>query len=100
MNDRKVMKQILLATTLALTLIVFSPFARGQTAVEAWAQRYHEADAIENIPRAIAVDSSGNAITTGFSRDTNGFKHWVTIAYSNSGAPLWTNRYHRAGNFL
>jgi hypothetical protein len=93
------MKHILLATTLALTLIAFLPLARCQTAVEAWAQRYHEADAIENIPRAIAVDSSGNAITTGFSRDTNGLKHWVTIAYSSSGAPLWTNRYHGPEDF-
>ena len=99
MTDWKLMKQILLATTLALPLIVSSPFARCQTAVEAWAQRYHEADAFENVPRAIAVDSNGNAIATGFSRDTNGFKHWVTIAYSSSGAALWTNRYHGPGDF-
>ena len=80
MTNWKLMKQILLATTLALTLIIFSPFARGQTAVEAWAQRYHEADAIENRPLAIAVDNTGNAVVTGTSMDTNGFKQWVTIA--------------------
>jgi hypothetical protein len=95
------MKQIIFATTLALTLIVSSPFARGQTAGEPWAQRYHEAASDDNRPLAIAVDSSGNAIVTGSSTDTNFFdlKHWVTIAYSSAGAPLWTNRYHGPGGF-
>jgi hypothetical protein len=92
------MKQIWL-TTLVLTLVVSSPFGHSQTAVEAWVQRSHEADAIENLPRAIAVDSGGNAIVTGSSMDTNGFKHWVTIAYASSGAPLWTNRHHGPGEF-
>ena len=95
------MKQILLATTLALTVIVSSPFGRGQTAVEAWVQRYQEADSDDSRPLAIAVDSSGKAIVTGYSRDTNYFdlKHWVTIAYSSVGAPLWTNRYRGPGSF-
>ena len=95
------MKQILLATTLVLTLVVSSPFGRGQTAVEAWVQRHHEAESDDNRPLAIAVDSSGNAIVTGSSTDTNffNFKHWVTIAYSSSGAPLWTNRYHGPVDF-
>ena len=101
MIDWKLMKQILRAMILALTLIVSSPFARSQTAVEAWAQRYHEAESDENRPLAIAVDSSGNAIVTGSSTDTNFFdlKHWVTIAYSSLGAPLWTNRYRGPGDF-
>ena len=42
----------------------------------------------------------GNAVVTGTSMDTNTFKHWVTVAYSNSGAPLWTNRYHGPGEFF
>jgi hypothetical protein len=90
------MKQILRAMILALSLVVSSPFGHGQTAVEAWVQRHSEAGSLENLPRAIAVDSSGNAIVTGSSTDTNAFdlKHWVTIAYSSSGAPMWTNRYH------
>jgi hypothetical protein len=95
------MKQSLLATILVLTLVVSSPFGRGQTAVEAWVQRYHEAGSGEDRPLAIAVASNGNAIVTGTSRDTNFFdlKHWVTIAYSTSGAPLWTNRYRGPGDF-
>jgi hypothetical protein len=95
------MKQILLATTLVMTLIVSSPCPRCQTAIEAWVQRYHEAESDDNRPLAIAVDSSGNAIVTGSSTDTNFFdlKHWVTIAYSSVGAPLWTNRYHGPGGF-
>ena len=95
------MKRILLATILGLTLIVAAPFGHAQTTVEAWVQRYHEAASSENRPLGIAVDSSGNAIVTGSSTDTNFFdlKHWVTIAYSSSGAALWTNRYHGPGGF-
>ena len=54
------MKYILLATILALTLTASSPFALGQTAVEAWVQRYDETNAIEATPRTIVVDSMGN----------------------------------------
>jgi hypothetical protein len=95
------MKQILRAMILAMSLVVFSPCGHGQTAVKAWVQRYHEAESDENRPLAIAVDSSGNAIVTGASTDTNYFdlKHWVTVAYSSSGAPMWTNRYHGTGGF-
>jgi hypothetical protein len=95
------MRPILFPTTLALTLVISSPFGRGQTAVEAWVQRHSEAASLENLLRAMAVDSSGNAIVTGASTDTNAFdqKYWVTIAYSSSGAPLWTNRYHGPGGF-
>src|SRR5262249_33773115 len=44
----------------------------------------------------IAVDKNGNVFVTGSSRTSNvGFSadDYVTIAYSNSGVPLWTNRY-------
>ncbi len=48
---------------------------------------------------AIAVDGSGNAFVTGSSLDTNFVNSdWVTIKYSNSGLPLWTNRYNGPGN--
>jgi hypothetical protein len=101
MTDWKLMKRILLVLNLAVTLVVSSPCGHGQTVVEAWVQRYHEAESNENRPLAIAVDSSGNAIVTGSSTDTNAFdfKHWVTIAYSSLGAPLWTNRFHGPGDF-
>jgi uncharacterized delta-60 repeat protein len=43
-------------------------------------------------PRAIAASVTGDVFLTGVSWDgTNFFSS--TVAYSNSGAPLWTNRY-------
>jgi hypothetical protein len=36
----------------------------------------------------MAVDSAGNVFVTGYNDQTYG-----TVAYSNSGGPLWTNRF-------
>lgn len=93
------MKHIFLAASLVLILIVSRPSSHAQTPTEVWAQRFHEPDAIENRALAIAVDSKGNSIVTGTAMDTNGFKQWITLAYSSVGAPLWTNRYHGLGTF-
>jgi hypothetical protein len=41
--------------------------------------------------RAVAVDASGNVFVTG--RAGLDFIGYLTIAYSNTGVPLWTNRY-------
>src|ERR1043166_3576702 len=101
MTDWKLMKQFLLATTLALMLTVFSTGGHTQAAAQIWVERHHEAQSDENRPLAIAVDGNGNAIVTGSSTDTNFFhlKYWVTIAYSRAGVPLWTNRYHGPADF-
>ena len=51
----------------------------------------------DDYARAVAVDSSGNVIATGDSwNDT--VQEYATIAYSEAGAPLWTNRYHTPGS--
>jgi len=47
---------------------------------------------------AIGVDGNGNAIVTGSSYGDGTGSDLVTISYSPSGIPLWTNRYNGAAN--
>jgi uncharacterized delta-60 repeat protein len=65
--------------------------------VALWTNRYdgpaHDTDEAQ----AIAVDGSGNVIVTGNSTVTNG-SDYVTIKYSNTGVPVWTNRYNGPAN--
>ena len=65
--------------------------------VPLWTNRYN-GPGVGSAARAIAVDSSGNVIVTGSSEAANGRHDYATVAYSNSGVPLWTNRYNGLGN--
>lgn len=47
-------------------------------------------------PAAVALDKNGNVFVTGQSYGTNAQVNFATIAYSNNGAPLWTNRFSAA----
>lgn len=48
--------------------------------------------------RAVAVDSGGNVIVTGQSYRDFVTSDVVTVAHSNGGIPLWTNRYNGPAN--
>src|SRR5207248_10562432 len=68
--------------------------------VPLWTNRYDGPANLTDFVTAIAIDSSDNVIVTGCSANSfpNGgccFGDWgyATVAYSNSGVPLWTNRY-------
>jgi hypothetical protein len=43
------------------------------------------------------VDGDGNVLVTGYAEGNN-YADYATLKYSNSGVPLWTNRYNGAGN--
>jgi hypothetical protein len=63
-----------------------------------WTRRYKGPGTGEEIPFAIAVDNSGNVFVTVLSSGASGSSDYATIAYSNSGVPLWTNRYNGPAN--
>jgi hypothetical protein len=55
----------------------------------------------QSAPRAIAADSSGSVFVSGYSLkrlDSFSSSDYLTIAYSNAGAPLWTNWYNGSSN--
>jgi hypothetical protein len=46
----------------------------------------------------MAIGAAGTVVVTGTSRGSNTWNDWATIAYSQEGVPLWTNRYDGPGN--
>jgi hypothetical protein len=62
-----------------------------------WTNRY-SGPATNGAGTAIAVDSNGHVLVTGYSQGTSSGFDYATIAYSNAGVPLWTNRYNGPGN--
>jgi len=63
-----------------------------------WTRRYNGPANGDDRAGAIAVDADGNIFVTGYSVGSGGYHDYVTIAYSGSGMPLWTNRYNGPAN--
>jgi len=68
-------------------------FARAQAPVQAWVQ-YYAGTASTNgaSPGCIGLDTNGNVFVSGSSWNGSNYG-FSTLAYSNNGAPLWTNRF-------
>jgi hypothetical protein len=64
---------------------------RYSTNGSTWSRTYNRGSSDQ--ARAVAADNEGNAIITGGADGDI-----VTIKYSSTGAPLWTNRYNGPGN--
>src|SRR5438876_8730738 len=63
-----------------------------------WTRRYNGPGNLGEVARGIVVERSGNVFVTGGSDGIGGLEDYATIAYSNAGALLWTNRYNGPGN--
>jgi hypothetical protein len=69
--------------------------------VPLWTNRYNGPGNGSDAASALVVDRSGNIYVTGKSDGINYNIDYATIAYSNAGVPLWTNRYDGAvGGFF
>ncbi len=65
-----------------------------------WAVRYNNWTQNGNDTAvAMVLDDSSNVYVTGVSAGTNGYMDYLTIKYSNSGVPIWTQRFNGAGNW-
>lgn len=69
----------------------FATLAYSGSGVPLWTNRYAGPGSAEDIACGVAVDHEGTVYVTGVSPDPLG--SWVTIAYSRTGVPLWTNHY-------
>ena len=58
-----------------------------------WTNRYDGPASGNDYAVAIGVDSNGNVFVTGYSANGEFINDYATVAYSNGGLPLWTNRY-------
>ncbi len=66
--------------------------------VPLWTNRYNGPVNGTDVPHALAVDSQGQVVVTGYSLDTGVNKDYAIVAYSSAGVALWTNRYNGPGN--
>src|SRR5437762_5911351 len=83
---------------LALIVVTFRTQVYGQGGIPLWTNTYN-VPANRTSASAIAVDSSGNVFVSGVAPKTpGGLLDYVTIGYSGSGVPLWTNRYDGPGS--
>ena len=75
----------------------YATVAYSPTGTQLWVRRYNGPGNSQDWPHAIAVDNAGNVFVTGESYAANGDIDFATVAYSNTGTPLWTNRYNLSG---
>lgn len=97
------MKVVAKSLTAVVALIVagfagVAPSAHGQGGVPLWTNRFVGPTSGYNPGIAEAVDGNGNVFVTGYRVGNNGKNDYVTLAYSNSGVPLWTNYYNGPAN--
>jgi hypothetical protein len=76
----------------------YATVAYSNTGIPLWTNRFNGAANSYDFASAIAVDRSNNVFVTGRSVGSSFVSEYTTIKYSNSGMPLWTNRYAESGN--
>ena len=76
----------------------YATIAYSSVGLPLWTNRYNGLGNGNDYANSIAVGSNGNVYVTGYSSDASGSSDYVTIDYSSTGQPLWTNRYNGPEN--
>jgi hypothetical protein len=71
----------------------YATVAYSGAGVPLWTNRYSGSGNNPDVPSGVATDAIGNVFVTGYST-VAGIATYLTIAYSGSGVPLWTNRFN------
>jgi hypothetical protein len=58
-----------------------------------WTNRYNGPANSNDLAAAVCVDQQENVYVTGASMNAFGNYDYATVAYTSTGAPIWTNRY-------
>jgi hypothetical protein len=81
----------------------FVTLAYSGSGIPLWTNAYrNRIDGVgSDLATALAVGVNGDIYVTGYSVETNKtYYSYATVAYSNQGVPLWTNRYSGSANPL
>ena len=76
----------------------YTTIAYSTSGVPLWTNRYDGPASGYDEAFAVTVAGGTNVIVTGVSTGVGTSGDYATIAYSNAGAPLWTNRYNGLNN--
>lgn len=68
--------------------------ACSSTGTGLWTNRYNGPANTNDYARALAVGSDGTVYVAGYSLGTDNSYDYLTLAYTGTGMPLWTNRYN------
>lgn len=79
-----------------IVLLQWAAVASAQVPVEAWVRRYGASTNGPSRGTALGIDTHGNVFVSGSSWNGSNYG-FATLAYSNTGVPLWTNRYDAGG---
>jgi hypothetical protein len=78
----------------------YATVAYSAIGIPLWTNRFNGAANGADGANAIAVAMDGKVFVTGYSSTSRAYPYnwgYATIAYSNTGAPLWTNRFNGSG---
>jgi len=76
----------------------YATIAYSNTGEPLWTNRYNGPENRDDRATAVVLDTAGNVFVTGRSYSFNSADDYVTVKYSSTGVPLWTNRYSWPGN--
>ena len=71
----------------------YATIAYSPAGATLWTNRYNSPLNQGERAADVAVANNGNVFVTGSSRGASGYAEYHTVAYSEAGIPLWTNRY-------